>query len=151
MRRIFLMPLVVVMIASIGCATATRLHTTPEGATVYVNGKLTGATPVVYDNDPGLPRRYHVQVAKPGYEPLDFYLDTRLSWLWGYLGFVAVVPYLWAWSLERDYVFVMSKASTDEGAAAPTRTDTGDALGPNPADQQAQPEPPASAETYLRP
>jgi hypothetical protein len=131
MRRIVLMPLVAMLIASVGCATATRLHTTPEGAIVHVNGKLIGNTPIVYDNDPGLPRRYHVQVTKPGYESLDFYLDTRLSWLWGYVGFVTLVPYLWAWSLEREYVFVMQQAS-----------------------QPNQPPPPSSepdSETYLRP
>lgn len=91
-----------------GCATATRFHTQPEGATLYVDGLLMGETPFVFHNEPGLPRRYHVQIVKSGYEPLDFYLDTRLSWLWGYIGVVTLVPYLWAWSLRGDYVFDMT-------------------------------------------
>ncbi len=109
-----------------GCATATRLHTRPEGATVYVDGELIGKTPVVYDNDPGLPRRYHVQLYKPGYAPLDFYLDAKMSWLWGYVGAVTLVPYLWAWSLGREYVFALTPAGElpdGSDAAPPARSE----------------------------
>ncbi len=111
--------LVLALATSAGCATATRLHTHPEGATVWVNGELIGKTPVVYENDPGLPRRYHVQLYKPGYAPLDFYLDAKLSWLWGYVGAVTLVPYLWAWSLGRDYVFALEAERTPPAAEPP--------------------------------
>jgi hypothetical protein len=91
----------------LGCATATRFHTEPEGATVVINGLRIGETPLTYENEAGLPRRYHLQIHKEGYAPLDFYLDTRLSWLWGYLGVVTIVPFFWAWSLRGDYVFTL--------------------------------------------
>jgi hypothetical protein len=93
------------LVATFGCATTTRLHTHPEGATVYINGLLVGQTPLAYTNEAGLPRRYHLEIDKEGYESLDFYVDTRLSWLWGFVGLVTVVPYFWAWSLRGDYVF----------------------------------------------
>ena len=121
-RSLAAVVLVLALATSSGCATATRLHTRPEGATVWVNGELIGKTPVVYENDPGLPRRYHVQVYEPGYAPLDFYLDARMSWLWGYVGAVTLVPYLWAWSLGRDYVFALepeSRPSPGPPPAAP--------------------------------
>ena len=108
-RKRFVGPLcILALAATTSCATATRFHTDPEGATLYVNGKLIGETPVVYDNDHGLPRRYHVQLYKDGYESLDFYLDTRISWLWGYVGLVTIVPYFWAWSLAREYELVLT-------------------------------------------
>lgn len=100
----------------VGCATASRIHTEPEGATLYIDGLLMGETPFVFHNDPGLPRRYHVQIAKPGFEPLDFYIDTRMSWLWGYVGLVTLVPYLWAWSLSGDYVFALTPMHDDDDA-----------------------------------
>jgi hypothetical protein len=117
--------LVLLVAASVACATTTRLHTEPEGASIRVNGLLVGRTPVSYENGPGLPRRYHIQISKDGYEPLDFYIDTRMSWLWGYLGLVTLVPYLWAWSLKGDYVFFL-RPSGEVPSAGPAPSEGGD-------------------------
>ncbi len=95
------------LVLASGCASAARFHTRPEGATLYVNGLKVGHTPLAYDNEPGPPRRYHVQLVKPGYAPLDFYLDTSISWAWGYLGAFTLLPYLWAYALRGDYVFTL--------------------------------------------
>ncbi len=96
---------ILLALALASCASAARFHTDPEGALLYVNGQRIGTTPVAYANDPGLAQRYHVQIVKPGYEPLDFYLDNSLSWIWGYCGLMGLVPYLWGWSLSGDHVF----------------------------------------------
>jgi hypothetical protein len=86
------------------CATA-RIHTKPEGAQLYIDGLYMGDTPYSYSGEAGLPRRYHLQIIKPGFEPLDLYVDARMSWIWGYVGSFTLVPLLWAWSLSGDYEF----------------------------------------------
>ena len=75
---------------------------------LYVNGEAIGRTPVVYDDGRGLPRRFHVELYRDGCEPLDFYLDTRMSYGWGMLSEVLFVPGLWAWSLDDHYLFELS-------------------------------------------
>jgi hypothetical protein len=90
-----------------GCATATRILSDPPGALVYVNGELVGRTPVVYHNDKGLPRRYHLELRRPGCDALDLFVDTRMSYLWGITGLIVPVTYLWAWSLDSEYDFFL--------------------------------------------
>lgn len=59
------------------CANTTTMHTTPLGATVYVNGELCGDSPCRYHTRYGFPKRIRIQIEKPGYEPAEFFLDTE--------------------------------------------------------------------------
>ncbi len=109
----------VIMGATTACATA-RIHSDPPGARLYVNGLYMGTTPFNYGNEAGLPRRYHIQLVKEGYRPLDLYIDARMSWLWGYLGAFTGIPLLFAWSLSGDYVFYLEPATEEDAPPAPS-------------------------------
>jgi hypothetical protein len=77
-----------------GCAShVTRVTTTPTGAAVFVNGsQICPQTPCVWDGEMGLPRRFRLQVQKPGYEEVNLFVDRELSILW-YLA-ASIAPYV---------------------------------------------------------
>lgn len=99
------------------CGVGTRINTQPRGAKLYVNGALVGETPVVYANPRGLPRRYHVEIRREGHEPLDFFLDARMTVGWGIAGALLLIPNLWAWSLASEYTFTLQRRTADASAS----------------------------------
>jgi len=100
-----------------GCSTATRFHSSPLGAKLYINGDYVGETPVVYDDAHSLPERLHIQIRKDGYEELDMYLDKQLSYP---MAAVMAVPWggvtatFWGWKLDNDYRFDISSLKKPE-------------------------------------
>lgn len=105
-----------------GCSTASRFHSTPMGAKLFINGDYIGETPIVYDDAYSLPKRLHVQLQKDGYEELDMYLDKQMSYP---MGAGIANPYFfamtfWAWKLDNDYRFdLTSLKKTEQVEAAP--------------------------------
>jgi len=97
-----------------GCGT-THIYSEPPRALVYVNGALIGKTPVTYHHDRGLARRYHIEVYRDGYEPLDLYVDTQMSYVWGLFGAFLLFPKLWAWSLPSELQFNLRPTEGYEG------------------------------------
>lgn len=72
--------LALIAAAGAGCVTATNLTTSVAGGTPYVNGKqICPATPCEWMDSYGLPERYHLQIFKPGYRPVDLYVDKQMS------------------------------------------------------------------------
>ena len=90
------------------CRTTTFVASEPQAAAVYVNGKFVGKTPTTFKTARGLPRRYHLQIFHKDCEPLDMYVDTRLSWGWGIAASLTFIPYLWAYSLDSELLFDLS-------------------------------------------
>ena len=90
---------------STGCSTATRFHTKPEGAHLFVNGDYIGETPVVFDDRRSLPTRMHIQIRKEGYKELDFYLDKSADYLGMLISVFYGIGIFWSSSLDNDYHF----------------------------------------------
>lgn len=68
------LPLVAGGVASFGCAEMTRIRTDPPGATVVVDGKTIGTSPVAFtvpSSELYSGRVYRYRVERQGYEPLD--------------------------------------------------------------------------------
>ena len=86
-----------------GCAAVSSFSTHPPGAKLYVNGRYLGQTPVELSTPRGFGHRYHVQVMKDGYQAQDFYIDSRMAWVMGYLAPFFPPLLLWTWSLDREY------------------------------------------------
>jgi hypothetical protein len=63
-----------------GCGTAaTRIHTTPADARIYVNGKeICKSSPCTMTSNFGLPHRAHLEIRRPGYKDVDLYLDPDM-------------------------------------------------------------------------
>ena len=57
-----------VCLLTVGCATSTQITTTPSGAKVYINDRLIGETPCVYEDRSGFPESCWVKVEKAGYK-----------------------------------------------------------------------------------
>ena len=110
-RRILSIACVCVLLA---CSTATRIITEPPGAIVYVDGSMIGKTPVVYHSERGLPKRFHIEMYRKGFEPIDLYVDTQMSVGWGITASFLFLPYLWAWRLEEELVFNMQPKPGNE-------------------------------------
>jgi len=85
-----------------GCATASTIHTVPEGAQVYINGKRCAGSPCIYHSRYGFPERMRVQVYKPGYRPTELFVDTEAP-LISYALF-GVGSYLFH-TFEKEYRF----------------------------------------------
>ena len=101
-----------------GCVTHTRFQTRPEGATLYLNGEEMGTTPIRVTSRRGLPKRYRVQLAKEGYEPVEVYLDNEMSVWWAICLGPAVAPLFWAWRLADGYEYRL-KAVEKNAAKSP--------------------------------
>lgn len=88
-----------------GCMTSTRFHTKPAGAKVYINGDYVGESPVNFADSRGLPKRFHLQIRKEGYDDLDFYLDKSYDYLGLFLSGLYGLGTIAGSSLEADYHF----------------------------------------------
>ena len=84
-----------------GCTRVTWIHSTPPGALVRINNEEVGRTPVAYESTRGLPKRFRIHLEKSGFESSDFYIDSTMNWGMGYAGAVSLLPFLWAWSLQK--------------------------------------------------
>lgn len=115
---------------STGCASLSTFNTDPPGAKLYVNGRYLGQTPVQFTSPRSFGHRYHVQLMKDGYQAQDFYLDSRLSWVMGYLAPLFPPLLFWGWAL--DHTYDVRLPSLDEAAGAPAQPEA-------PVDDGAQP------------
>ena len=87
------------------CSTASRFHTKPDGAKLYINGDYIGETPVVFTDRRGFPKRLHIQIRKEGYKDLDFYLDKSNDYLGMFLTLFYGAGFFLSSSLDNDYHF----------------------------------------------
>ena len=105
-------PLILTLLALLaGCANQTTFHTTPLGASVFINGELCGQSPCVYNTRYGFPTRIRVQIHKPGFEPRELFLDSEppiASYL--LLGFGSYVFH----TFPEEYRFTL-KSQTAQG------------------------------------
>ena len=85
------------------CTTASRFHTKPNGAKLYINGDYIGETPVVYTDQRGQPERLHIQIRKEGYKELDFYLDKANDYAGLALTIFYGISLFWSASLDNEY------------------------------------------------
>ena len=90
------------------CSTASRFHTQPIGAKLYINGDYIGDTPVVFTDRRSLPKRLHIQIRKEGYKELDFYLDKSNDYLGIFLTTLYGSGLFWSSSLDNEYHFDLS-------------------------------------------
>ncbi len=119
MNKIYIILVVILMgIAEFGCATVTKVNSDPRGAKLYVNGEYVGETPAIYHSERDLGRRYRFQLIKEGYEPLDFYVDSEMSWIVGYLMWnpYTMLAYQWAWGLNDGMKIHMKPVSKNRDA-----------------------------------
>ena len=105
----------VLAVSALGCTQATWIYSTPPGALVHINNKKVGVTPLVYKSKSGLPKRFRIRLEKEGFEVLDFYLDSTMSWEMGYIGAISLVPLFWAWSLQREIKVNLTPISVSLG------------------------------------
>ena len=109
---------------STSCAAVSTFSTEPPGAKLYINGRYLGQTPVQFTSPRAFGHRYHVQVMKDGYQAQDFYIDSRMSWVMGYLAPLFPPLLFWTWALDSDYAVHLP--ALDEAADAPARAMTPD-------------------------
>ncbi len=111
--------------SSAGCGHITQISTAPEGAKVFVNGQqICAQTPCAYDDKYGLPRRYHLQLQKPGFREVDLYLDKELSIGWWLAAafltsYFAPITSSFTFSMADAYSFVLESTAWVPPAAAP--------------------------------
>lgn len=146
----------VLLLAVSGCSVNAKFNTQPRGAALYINGEYVGETPTTFEDDRWLGQRYRVQLFKKGYEPLDFYVDSTMSWALGSLGeagnaglqtgFLPLAPLalfkLWAWSPDSEYAITLQPdADANPPADAAPAEDSEPRSAPKGDAQQAPPEP----------
>lgn len=76
---------------SLGCAHKVKVVTTPPGATVSVDGKKIGTSPVTFEESP-LPGSHRVEAQLEGYHPASVVVErTETNWWWAVGGIVGCV------------------------------------------------------------
>lgn len=65
--RIFICSILLIFFSS--CASTTIIHTSPEGAKVFINGKEKGVTPYRHKDRKAAGSQTSIQLVKEGYEP----------------------------------------------------------------------------------
>src|SRR5512139_1216110 len=80
-RMNFLFLIVPLCLVLAGCSETTRIHTTPPGAMVRINGRDLGPAPVKLSVNSwsARPNAYHYHVETPGYVPKEGYVEPHLS------------------------------------------------------------------------
>lgn len=115
------------------CAQQAAFLSDPPGATVYVDGRAIGVTPCSYNYQNGTGGKVRVEMAKEGYEQVDFAVkadevdgSARNRWLAaGVVWSPLWLGTLFTKKLKTSYEFVLKKAPAEMTAQAP-----GPATGP---------------------
>ena len=90
-------------------STRTVFKTEPPGADVYFNGRLLGQSPVTHTvRRDSMGHRFHLELVKAGYAPLDFYLDAKQN-VGVALCAMFLFPCEFSTDLEPSYAFNLLK------------------------------------------
>ena len=67
---------IVLALFTSACAQQAAFVSTPPGAHVFIDGQEIGVTPCAYDYKLGNSTHHDVMIAKDGYEPVNFVVET---------------------------------------------------------------------------
>lgn len=104
------------MVLSMGCASTVRINSSPEGASVTVDGVYIGETPTTYTDTSIIFTNRFVEVEKPGYRKTQASLarDSQVN-VGALIGGFFLCGILWLWAL--DYPAVVTYELRREGRA----------------------------------
>jgi hypothetical protein len=100
--------LLCVCLLTLGCATSTQITSAPPGAKAYVNDRLIGDTPCVFESRSGFPESSWVRIEKPGYKSQsvkmrrEYRADESL-----FLLIPGIIPYFFSARYEDQENFVL--------------------------------------------
>ncbi len=91
-----------------GCASTTTLHSTPSGATVYVENERVGITPCEYSDRRNSFSQVKVRLEKEGYEPFTTLMRRDGSFNPSVLLVGALIfPLFWLTGYAEEHRFVL--------------------------------------------
>ncbi|MDH5219387.1 MAG: hypothetical protein OEX19_16905 [Gammaproteobacteria bacterium] len=107
------------------CASTSTIHTQPLDADVYINGQHCRVSPCIYHSRYGFPDRMRVQIRSPGYEPVEFFVDTEAP-MASYLlmGFGSYIFH----GFDKEYRFEMKQLDASMAEASQKQLAKGVAL-----------------------
>ncbi len=110
LRRLVATCLVVALAA---CASTTTLHSSPEGAKVYLNGEYAGTTPYSMTDTKIVGSTTHVRLEREGYAPLETDIVRNEELDVGALigGIFFLVPFLWIEEYKPTHTYELQPAA----------------------------------------
>ncbi|WP_164017842.1 PEGA domain-containing protein [Pyxidicoccus trucidator] len=130
MHRTWSLPrraLALVLAASlVGCASTTTIRSTPSGATVYVEDRRVGTTPLIYADRKTSFSWVKLRLEKEGYAPVEAVMRRDGSLNFGALFFGALIfPLFWMMGYPDEHSYALEPA-TDPEALDWEKRDTDD-------------------------
>ena len=103
------------------CASTTKIDTTPDGATVYINGEKAGTTPFTYTDTKIVGSAVQVKLKKEGYEDFQTTLTRNEEPDVGAIvgGVFTLVPLLWCMKYKPTHAYEMVALAHQQEATPP--------------------------------
>ena len=103
------------------CASTTKIDTTPDGATVYINGEKAGTTPFTYTDTKIVGSAVQVKLKKEGYEDFQTTLTRNEEPDVGAIvgGVFTLVPLMWSMKYKPTHTYEMVALTHPQEAAHP--------------------------------
>ena len=103
------------------CASTTKIDTTPDGATVYINGEKAGTTPFTYTDTKIVGSAVQVKLKKEGYEDFQATLTRNEEPDVGAIvgGVFTLVPLLWCMKYKPTHAYEMVALAHQQEAPQP--------------------------------
>ena len=93
-----------------GCASTTMIHSSPEGAKLYVDGEMRGNTPFAYSDQKIVGSSTHLRLVKDGYQEANVLLQRNEEFSVGACigGVLVLFPFLWIMSYKADHTYELT-------------------------------------------
>lgn len=109
MKRVQYFMAIVLALAVAGCATMSRIETTPDGAVIYINKEKIGISPVQCKLSNFVGNSYYLEARKDGYKTLTLELNKEAK-IGNIVAGLFIWPlFLWGWGPEGTYFFELEQ------------------------------------------
>lgn len=99
----------ILLLVLAGCSTTVMIDTNVEKASVRLNGRDIGETPVTVELSNAIWEEYYVDISKSGYKSVHAYLqkEPKVGPIIG--GFFIYIPWLYAYGPAPNQYFYLEK------------------------------------------
>jgi PEGA domain len=97
-----------------GCSSTTMIHSTPEGARLYIDGVYAGTTPYKYSDMKIVGSKTPLELKMDGYQPIETHLSKSEKPDIGAIagGVFFTFPFLWTMGYQAEHVYPLERVTS---------------------------------------